>query len=399
MTSRGIHGQNIFSEEGDYLMYLELLGKYKSQHGFKLFAFALMPGHLHLLVETNPETTLSDIMHNVTSSYTKYFNKKYSRQGHLFRGRFRATIIEKEANLLKVIRHIHLGPVRLNLCEDFQTYPYSSYLYYGYYSGGARPAGAASLDLKSEVEEVSGFLGGITFQVFMQEATREAGEVLHQELHRNIYLGSEEFGRRVQQKIAEVASDMRVSDEEGPRGVGVARFVVPAVSGLLLTAVAGSLLLHTQRLNKKAPVAVNEDTEKIGAPDELEEDVAFEVVGLDGSIWQVRFVAGTPFQTVDTLSFEKGKMSSENLHLNDYPASNYSTSKEGGRLVWETMQTSPSGTASWRGEVEAGQMKGILSLRQNSKEPQDFSFVSMKYRMQKANKVTSHQVTTSQGRK
>lgn len=385
-------------------MYLELLGKYKSQHGFKLFAFALMPGHLHLLVETCSETTLSDIMHNVTSGYTKYFNKKYSRQGHLFRGRFRATIIEKEPNLLKVIRHIHLDPARLNLCEDFQTYPYSSYLYY---TGAAKPAAAAFLDLKSEIVEVSVFFSGTTFESFMQEASQEAGEVLHGELHRNIYLGSEEFGRRVQQKIAEVAADMRVSDEEGPKAAGARRFLVPAVSGLLLTAIACSFLLHTQKLNKKTPVAVAENKD---APPEAEEDIAFEVVGLDGSVWQVKFVAGTPFQTVDTLSFEKGKMSSENLAMNGYPASNYSVSQEAGGIVWETMQTSAAGTASWRGEVEAGQMKGVLSLRptgapsgvegrQNQKEPQDFSFVSMKYRVQKIKNFTGHQITTSQSHK
>ena len=94
----------------------------------------------------------------------------------------------------------------------------------------------------------------------------------------------------------------------------------------------------------------------------------------------MKFVAGTPFQTVDILTFKDKKMVSENLNLNGYPASNYSMTKENNRVVWETMQTSGTGTASWRGEVEDGRMRGILSLRQAEKEPQDFSFIRLNYK-------------------
>ena len=77
VTNQGIPGQNIFNDKEDYLMYAEILNKYKAQHHFKLFAFSLLPSGIHLLLETNPQATLSDIMHNITSSYIKFYNRKF----------------------------------------------------------------------------------------------------------------------------------------------------------------------------------------------------------------------------------------------------------------------------------------------------------------------------------
>jgi hypothetical protein len=69
------------------------------------------------------------------------------------------------------------------------------------------------------------------------------------------------------------------------------------------------------------------------------------------------------------------------LNTKGYTVSNYTLIQEDDMITWETMQTSPDGsTASWRGEVEQGKMKGILNLRQKGSEPQDFSFMSVKYR-------------------
>jgi hypothetical protein len=147
-------------------------------------------------------------------------------------------------------------------------------------------------------------------------------------------------------------------------------------SGVAVAALAGSFLLAAGRKIERrlsVPAVVTQP-----APEE-NPVIPFEIVGLDNTAWQIKFVAGTPFQTVDTLTFKEGKMVSENLDLNGYKASNYSMTKETGRVIWETMQTSDTGTGSWRGEVEAGKMRGVLSLRKKEGEPQDFSFVSLKY--------------------
>jgi len=369
VTSKGIHEQNIFNEREDYLMYLDLLSKYKEQLGFKVFSFALMPTHVHLLIETKPQTTLSGVMHNITSSYTKYYNKKYNRQGHLFRGRFRAAVIEKGPNLLKLTRYVHLNPKQLNLISGLNDYPYSSYLYYMNRGREVSP----NLDLRTEVQEVLGLLGeGRRYEDFMNEDVPQETAALSKDLHRKIFLGSPEFGERVQE-ILKKESLKETAENPKPR---VRSLVWPVVSGIVLAALATSSLIYTQRISKRARHILTEEKN----PGLIaNENIAFELVGLDGSIWQIKFVTGTPSQAVDTLKFKDGKMSSENLGFSGFPASNYSTTKEAGRLIWETMQTSASETASWRGEVEAGKMRGVLSLRQKEGRSQDFSFVSLKY--------------------
>jgi REP element-mobilizing transposase RayT len=377
VTSKVIQGQNLFNEKEDYLMYEELLTKYKSQHGFKLFAFALLPNHIHMLVETRPETTLSDIMHNITSSYTKYYNKKYNRQGHLFRGRFRAVIIEKEPYLLKLTRYIHLNPKFLGMAADSADYPYSSYLLFT----GRAQEGLYRVGLDEEVKEVFGYLKNSTYEDYLKEDCIEENKALHKELSRRVFLGSDEFGKRINERIGE-ASVLKVSEsvqEKRPR-----RLAISLVSGVILVVIAGSVLLYANRAVKRsASSKIYGVVTQHKAIAETKESVPGEIASLEGMTWQVKFVAGTPFQAIDRITFYHGKMASENMNLNGYSSSNYSVTKDDNRLVWETMQTSAQGMALWHGELDGEQMKGVLSLRPKEGKPQDFSFVSIKYQKNK----------------
>jgi REP element-mobilizing transposase RayT len=381
VTSRGLQGQNIFSDKEDYLMYEELLSKYKSLHGFKLFAFILLPAHIHLLVETKPETTLSEIMHNITSAYIKYYNKKYSRQGHLFRGRFRAIPIEKETYLLKLTRYMHLNPGQLKLVDEAGQYPYSSCL--SYMSPDESPAW--KIDMRDEVKEALAYLEGRNYADYLREDTLKEGSVLHKDLHRKVFLGSEEFGSKIRESLKR--EPLRVSKEDAQESRRMKNVGGPFVSGIILAALTASALVYVQRIHRAPQKNVAPETKKVIPVAPLQRvDVkpgfeamqGFEVTGLDNTTWQIKFVAGTPFQSMDILTFSAGKMNSQNMNLNGYASSNYSVTRDDDRLMWETMQASKAGLALWRGEVEGPQMKGVLSLRQKEAKPQDFSFVSLK---------------------
>ena len=130
VTSRGDHEQDIFNSDADYNTYLELLKKYKGQFAFKLFAFILLPNHIHLLIELTGDSTISQIMHALNSNYTKYFNSRYDRKGHLFQERYKMVIAEKAPYLPSITAYIHQHPVRLGLAKDPGEYRYSSYLNY-----------------------------------------------------------------------------------------------------------------------------------------------------------------------------------------------------------------------------------------------------------------------------
>ncbi len=129
IIARGNNKEDIFTESKDYLKYLSLLKKYQERTSFHLYAFALMTNHVHLLLETE-DTPLSKSMQGIQQSYTQYFNRKYSRVGHLFQGRYKAILCEKDPYLLELIRYIHLNPVRSKIVDCPSKYSWTSHLVY-----------------------------------------------------------------------------------------------------------------------------------------------------------------------------------------------------------------------------------------------------------------------------
>ena len=85
-----------------------------------------MDNHYHLVIETL-RPNLIKIMHGLNSGYTGYFNKKYKRSGHLFQGRYKAIIVDKENYLLELSRYVHLNPLRAKIINKPQDYKWSSY--------------------------------------------------------------------------------------------------------------------------------------------------------------------------------------------------------------------------------------------------------------------------------
>lgn len=114
ITSRGNLRERIFFDDGDRRTFLEILKRTKERYGYLLHTYVLMDNHYHLLIET-PKANLSQIMQNINTSYTVYINKRYQRSGHLFQGRFKGTIVDKDAYLVTLSRYIHLNPVRAKL--------------------------------------------------------------------------------------------------------------------------------------------------------------------------------------------------------------------------------------------------------------------------------------------
>jgi len=88
-----------------------------------------MGNHYHLLLET-PRGNLSQIIHHINGAYTTYFNIKRDRFGHLFQGRFKGILVDKDAYCKELSRYIHLNPVRAGMVKNPSEYPWSSYRYF-----------------------------------------------------------------------------------------------------------------------------------------------------------------------------------------------------------------------------------------------------------------------------
>lgn len=126
---RGINRQIIFEDNEDMYVFMTALKRCKELSDFKLYAFCLMPNHVHLLMKTNQEP-LEIIFKRLGSKYAGWYNLKYERVGHLFQDRFRSEKVETEAYFRTVLRYIIQNPMKAHMEEKPGTYKWSSYLAY-----------------------------------------------------------------------------------------------------------------------------------------------------------------------------------------------------------------------------------------------------------------------------
>ena len=126
ITTRGNEKRDIYRDDNDRRTFLELLGKSAKRFGWILAAYVLMSNHYHLLVQLTDET-LSRGMQWLNGRYPQWFNERYSRVGHLFQGRFKGKLIEKETYFLEVLRYVVLNPVRAKMVERPEDHAWSSH--------------------------------------------------------------------------------------------------------------------------------------------------------------------------------------------------------------------------------------------------------------------------------
>ncbi len=127
IVNRGNNKMQIFRDRDDFEHYLKLLKKYKSQFDFRLYAFCLMPNHLHLLLETaSPDKGVSRLMHRLNLAYSCWFQFRHQWRGHVWQGPFHSLLVEKERYFYACARYIELNPRRAGLVTDPIAYPWSS---------------------------------------------------------------------------------------------------------------------------------------------------------------------------------------------------------------------------------------------------------------------------------
>jgi REP element-mobilizing transposase RayT len=126
VTSRGNARQKVFFTDADCELFLSTLSAVVSRYGWICHAYCLMANHYHLLIET-PKSNLSIGMRQLNGIYTQNFNRRHQRIGHLFQGRFKAILVEKESHLLELCRYIVLNPMRVKDRGKAQRWKWSSY--------------------------------------------------------------------------------------------------------------------------------------------------------------------------------------------------------------------------------------------------------------------------------
>lgn len=129
VMNRGLNRQAIYSVDDDHAMFLEVLKETSKFFGIRVISYCLMPNHYHLIIQT-PRANLSRAMRHLNGVYTQRFNRTHKKDGPLFRGRYKAILVQEDEYLTHLIRYIHLNPVQANLADDPSTHRWSSHKYY-----------------------------------------------------------------------------------------------------------------------------------------------------------------------------------------------------------------------------------------------------------------------------
>jgi REP-associated tyrosine transposase len=126
VTSRGDGREDIYLKDSDRIAFLAVLAQVSERFNWVCHSYCLMGNHYHLLIET-PESNLSKGMRQLNGVYTQRFNRSHGRVGHVFQGRYKAIIVQKESYLMELSRYIVLNPVRADIVRSAKDWPWSSY--------------------------------------------------------------------------------------------------------------------------------------------------------------------------------------------------------------------------------------------------------------------------------
>ena len=127
VTGRGNARQDIYLCDEDRSGFLDILQQVNKRYNWICHAFCLMDNHYHLLIET-PDGNLSSGMRQLGGVYTQAFNRRHGRVGHLFQGRYKSVLVQKESHLLEAVRYVALNPLRAGMVKSIEDWQWSSYL-------------------------------------------------------------------------------------------------------------------------------------------------------------------------------------------------------------------------------------------------------------------------------
>ena len=124
--NRGRRREKIFLSQLDYETFIKVLQETAEGWNLKIAAYCLMSNHYHLLVQT-PDGNISRCMRHVNGVYTQRFNRAHKKDGQLFRGRYKAVLVEEDSHLIEVLRYVHQNPLRARVVKNLNDYPWSSH--------------------------------------------------------------------------------------------------------------------------------------------------------------------------------------------------------------------------------------------------------------------------------
>lgn len=227
VMNRGLRRQATYSSSEDYPTFLRTLEEACDRFGVRIGAYCLMPNHYHLLVHT-PEANLSRFMRHVDGVYTQRHNRVHGKDGPLFRGRYRALVIDADSYLLQVVRYIHLNPVKARIVDQASGFRWSSHRDF------LNPRKAPPwLAVPQVLKWFAPILGrAITaYRSFMSQPEDRELVKFYQRKRQSWVLGGEEFVESLKERLLSSDTDLQeISESRTIHGEGTLQRIVKTVA-------------------------------------------------------------------------------------------------------------------------------------------------------------------------
>jgi putative transposase len=157
VIQRGNYDQPVFESEADYRRYLSWLQEYTAHYAVDVWAYCLMPNHVHFICVPKAEDALARAFNTLHMRYAQYFNGKRSLRGHLWRARFMSCVLD-ESSVREEVRFVENNPVRVKIVERAEDYPWSSAR--AHVNGELDPVLSDGFFLTTEVRDWRAYLEG-----------------------------------------------------------------------------------------------------------------------------------------------------------------------------------------------------------------------------------------------
>jgi len=279
IITRGNNRQLIFGSDDDYLKMLVLLAERKAKLPFFLYAYCLMPNHIHLLVERRQDS-ISRVMHGLLTAYSQYHNRKFRKSGHLLQGRYKAILCQTDQYLAELVRYIHLNPLRARIVRKPEEFQYSSHRVYL----GMEAEGLVDAEPVLRYFGATKKLARERFRLFVRGGMTAGHQDEFYRAEEGRILGTEEFVAATKQRVGEISRGARPQiRKQGSKLDSKALMkAVEKVTKLKRVEICSATKTRSIVLAKEALILIGRE---LGASNA---DMA-RLIGLDGSVVSRRY--------------------------------------------------------------------------------------------------------------